>query len=69
MNPIFWLRRAVKPASLQVFTSTPSKRYCPESDVSIHPMIFISVDFPDPDAPRIARYSPLLTVRLTRFST
>ena len=32
-------------------------------------MIFISVDFPDPDGPMIATISPLLTCRDTSLST
>jgi hypothetical protein len=35
---------------------------------SKHPMMFIKVDFPDPEGPMKATYSPLFTLMLTDFN-
>jgi HlyD family secretion protein len=46
-------------------TRTPSSAYDPDVGVSRHPIMFISVDFPEPDAPMIATSSPRVTFRST----
>jgi hypothetical protein len=49
-------------------TGFPFNRYEPPVGVSSNPIIDNSVDFPQPDGPDIATYSPLETDRCTPLS-
>src|SRR5215203_863580 len=42
-------------------TRLPLIQYCPIEGESRQPIRFINVDFPEPEGPMIARYSPFLT--------
>ena len=53
---------------LRSLMSTSSKRYTPLSGRSRRPMILSNVDFPEPEGPIMAIYSPGATVRLTSLS-
>ena len=48
--------------SLRLLTSILSKTYVPSVGLSNAPIIFISVLFPDPDAPTIDTNSPCFTL-------
>ena len=50
-NPILRLRMSAWRFSSSRRMSTPSSRYRPRLGRSRQPMMFISVDLPDPDAP------------------
>lgn len=45
-------------------TLGPLRKYSPDVGVSRQPMMFMSVDFPDPEGPINATYSFFLMVRL-----
>src|SRR5690242_21646121 len=47
-------------SSSSSLTSCPFSQYFPLVGVSRQPIRFISVDFPEPDGPMIATYSPRL---------
>ena len=53
-KPILRLRTSDSWRSLRRRTSIPSSRYRPEEPTSRHPMMFIRVDLPEPDAPMMA---------------
>ena len=44
--------------SSRVSISNPSRKYFPAVKLSRAPIMFIKVDFPDPDGPMMATYSP-----------
>src|SRR6267378_7047363 len=46
-------------SSSRSLTSRPANQYLPELGESRQPIRFISVDFPEPDGPMMATYSPL----------
>ena len=57
-NPTSLLRTLASSLSLISETSLPFSQYSPPSGESRHPITFINVDLPDPEAPMIATYSP-----------
>src|ERR1017187_5533186 len=65
MNPTLRLRRLVRPASVSAAKSWSATRTCPVVGGVRPPMMWKSVDFPEPDGPTIARNSPRFTVRST----
>src|SRR5580698_1152719 len=50
-------------SSSKSLTSRPASQYFPALGESRHPMRFISVDFPEPEGPMMATYSPLRICR------
>ena len=64
-NPILRLRMRESAASSSVRTSIPSRKNWPRVGTSRQPMMFISVDLPDPEAPMIATKSPRSTTSET----
>src|SRR5580658_10380803 len=58
-NPISLFRIYASSSSSRSLTRRPASQYFPALGESRHPMRFISVDFPDPEGPMIATYSPL----------
>ena len=64
-KPIFRSRTWARAASSRVRTSTPSRENRPRVGTSRQPMMFISVDFPEPDGPMMATNSPRSTRRST----
>ena len=54
---------------MQSSTYSPSSRYSPLSATSRQPMMFISVDFPLPEGPKMDTNSWGRTWRFTSFST
>ena len=69
MNPNVLQRKAACSSFVMRATSTPLILYDPDVGTSRHPMMFISVDLPDPDWPMIATKSPFSTVKSTFFKT
>jgi hypothetical protein len=67
-NPILRLRICASWNSSSSPVAIPSMRYFPPVGESRHPMMFIMVDLPDPDAPTIATNSPRPMLRLTPSS-
>ncbi len=65
MKPILRLRTRERSPSSSSRTSTPSSQYQPRLGTSRQPMMFISVDLPEPDAPMMATNSPRATVSET----
>src|ERR1035438_4650456 len=63
MNPIWRLRILARSAGVRPCTGRSLRRYVPSVGVSSSPRIERSVDFPHPDLPAIATYSPLLISR------
>ena len=68
-TPMFFKRNSDSWLSFNFVTSLPNSFTIPESGVWRRLRIFISVDLPTPDFPRIKMKSPCLTLRLTSFST
>ncbi len=64
-KPIFLLRTAASSSSFIDSTGVPSRMYFPALGRSRQPMMFISVDFPEPDGPMMATYSLCSTMRST----
>ncbi len=58
MNPISLFRICASSSSFIAEISRPFRMYDPVDGVSRQPMRFINVDFPDPEGPMIATYSP-----------
>src|SRR5208282_667522 len=52
-------------SSSKSLTRRPASQYFPALGESKHPMRFISVDFPEPEGPMMATYSPLRICRST----
>ena len=61
-NPIIRFRMKACSSSVRSPTDLPSRAYLPAVGVSRQPRMFIRVDFPDPDRPITATYSPRLMV-------
>ncbi len=59
------LRTCASWPSVIVATSSPPNLYWPVVGMSRQPRMFMSVDFPDPDAPMTATNSPRSMRRLT----
>src|SRR5690606_41415929 len=57
-KPISLFRISASSLSFILLTSFPFSIYSPEVGVSKHPRIFIKVDFPEPEGPIRATYSP-----------
>ena len=62
-KPSFLLRAAASWSNVSPATLSPSSRYSPAVGVSRQPMMFIRVDFPDPDGPMMETNSPFPIVR------
>ena len=56
-NPISLLRTRASASSDIFETSWPLSQYSPAFGVSRQPMMFMSVDLPEPDGPMMATYS------------
>jgi hypothetical protein len=69
INPIsLFLTKASSNSSIfKIFL--PDSMYSPDVGVSRQPIIFISVDFPDPEGPSIDKKSPFSILRFTFFRT
>jgi hypothetical protein len=63
MNPISRLRTRARSESGRSATDLPLRMYFPSVGESRRPRIDSNVDFPQPDGPAIAMYSPLLISR------
>src|SRR5438270_13575154 len=63
MKPVARLRRRARAESGRSATCLPFRTYRPSVGESSSPRIDRSVDFPQPDGPAIAMYSPLLISR------
>ncbi len=57
-KPISRLRTSASWLSLMLLTSLPLRMYWPPEGVSRQPMMFMSVDLPEPEGPMKATYSP-----------
>src|SRR5262245_22257255 len=68
-NPMCWRRTSVASSSSRALSSTPSRRTWPESGLSRPAMRLRSVDFPIPDSPMMAMYSPSASSKLMSCST
>src|SRR5271154_1440920 len=55
-------------SSSRSLTRRPASQYFPSLGESRHPMRFIKVDFPEPEGPMMATYSPLRICRSTPLS-
>src|SRR6185436_9703292 len=64
-NPIFRLRSSARSSRSMPDTSRPSRKYWPPVGRSSRPRMFMSVDFPEPEAPTIATIEPFEISRLT----
>ena len=58
-NPIRRLRTWASSSSDIVLTSSPARRKVPDVGTSRQPRMCMRVDFPDPEGPMIATYSPV----------
>jgi hypothetical protein len=65
MKPKRRLRSAASTSGGRAPTLTPSMRYSPPLGLSRQPRMFIAVDLPQPEVPRIATNSPGSMLRST----
>ena len=68
MKPTRVARTAARSRSAMRATSNPVMRTTPEVGRSRVPMMWRSVDFPDPEGPTMATNSPASTLKLTARS-
>ncbi|MOA20302.1 hypothetical protein D3C78_1407390 [compost metagenome] len=66
---MYWLRNSANCSLLASWVEIPLICISPSVGLSRQPMMFINVDFPEPDAPTIATISPGWMERETFFST
>ena len=62
-NPIFLFLMLDSSLSAASSTFIPSKKYSPDVGLSKTPIIFINVDFPEPDGPTMDTNSPSSTFK------